>query len=84
MKFKGKVAVVTGASNGIGEEACLDFAKRGTDVALIHPIGSSASHVSKAILRAANSTYSSESSSSAEEEARPASTSSISSDSISN
>ena len=35
MRFKNKIAVVTGASSGIGEQACQDFAKRGADVVLL-------------------------------------------------
>ncbi len=35
MKFQDKVVVVTGASSGIGEQACLDFAKEGAHVALV-------------------------------------------------
>ncbi len=35
MKFKNKVVVVTGASSGIGEQTCIDFAKRGADVVLV-------------------------------------------------
>lgn len=35
MRFKDKVVVVTGASSGIGEQACIDFAKRGAKIALV-------------------------------------------------
>jgi len=35
MKFQDKAVVVTGASSGIGEQACLDFAKKGARVTLV-------------------------------------------------
>ncbi|MGH9921248.1 MAG: SDR family NAD(P)-dependent oxidoreductase [Nitrososphaerales archaeon] len=35
MRFKDKVVVVTGASSGIGEQACVDFAKQGAKVVLV-------------------------------------------------
>jgi len=35
MRFNDKVVVVTGASSGIGEQACIDFAKQGAKVAVI-------------------------------------------------
>jgi len=35
MKFKNKVVVVTGASSGIGEQTCIDFAKKGANVVLV-------------------------------------------------
>ena len=35
MRFKDKVVVITGASSGIGEQACIDFAKRGANVVLV-------------------------------------------------
>ncbi len=35
MRFKDKVIVVTGASSGIGEQACVDFAKQGAKVVLV-------------------------------------------------
>jgi len=35
MRFKDKIVVVTGASSGIGEHACIDFAKKGAKVVLV-------------------------------------------------
>lgn len=35
MRFEDKAVVITGASSGIGAQACLDFAKRGADIALV-------------------------------------------------
>ncbi len=34
--LKGKVAVVTGGSQGIGKAICLEFAKNGADIAILY------------------------------------------------
>lgn len=35
MRFEGKVAIVTGASKGIGKAVCVEFAKEGADVVVV-------------------------------------------------
>lgn len=35
MSFKGKTVVITGASSGIGAASCIEFAKRGANLALV-------------------------------------------------
>src|SRR5262245_18106289 len=42
MEFKGKVALITGAGNGIGRAAALGLAARGADVVLVDLDGSAA------------------------------------------
>jgi short-subunit dehydrogenase len=51
MRFKDKVVVVTGASSGIGEQACLDFAKRGADIVLVSRSGSKMEAIADKIRR---------------------------------
>ena len=49
MRFKNKIVVVTGASSGIGEQTCLDFAKRGADIVLLARSTSRMEAISKKI-----------------------------------
>lgn len=35
MSFRGKTVVITGASSGIGEASCIEFAKKGANLALV-------------------------------------------------
>ena len=51
MDFTGKVALITGAGNGIGRAAAMAFAARGVAVAADAPARSSA-HLARTLLRA--------------------------------
>jgi NAD(P)-dependent dehydrogenase (short-subunit alcohol dehydrogenase family) len=49
--MKGKIAMITGAGSGIGEQAALEFAARGATVAACDIDGSSAERVARQVVR---------------------------------